>query len=119
MANLLFWKCKNTLAKMLCGNANATCGNEIVTKGALSEKSKTPIVVAKNKPFSYRLTYPRIHCIWSGMKNRCNSLQITIDIKTMVRGNYGICQEWQDSFERFANGHWKNGYAENNLTTEM
>lgn len=93
------WKCK------------CDCGNEIVTKGAYLRSGKKTHCGC-DKPFSYRLTYPRLHCIWSGMKNRCNSSNYD---RYKDYGGRGItvCPEWQESFEVFCKWALENGYADN------
>ena len=92
-------------------NCICDCGNKIIANGVyLTNGSKTHC--GCEKPFSYRLSYPRLHRIWSNMKTRCNNAN---DDRYGDYGGRGInvCKEWQESFEVFCKWALKNGYAEN------
>ena len=93
------WKCQ------------CDCGNTITVKGEyLRNGRKTHC--GCDKPFSYRLSYPRLHRIWSNMKSRCNNAN---DDRYEDYGGRGIdiFQEWKESFEVFCKWALNNGYAEN------
>lgn len=87
------------------------CGKEVISAGVyLTNGSKTHC--GCEKPFSYRLSYHRLHRIWSNMKFRCNNAN---DDRYDDYGGRGIavCKEWQESFEVFCKWALKNGYDKN------
>ena len=87
------------------------CGQEVVSSVIYLTQGKKKHCGC-GKPFSYRLSYPRLHRIWSNMKFRCNNAN---DDRYEDYGGRGItvCQEWQESFEVFCKWALNNGYAEN------
>lgn len=92
-------------------NCICDCGNKIIATGAYLKNGKKTHCGCE-KPFSYRLAYPRIYSIWQNMKDRCGNPK---NEKYKDYGGRGItvCQEWIDSFEAFCKWALENGYADN------
>lgn len=92
------WKCK------------CDCGNKIIVDGSyLRNGQKTHC--GCNKPFSYRLTHPRLYRIWQNMRERCGNPKNNRYYDYGGRG-IKVCTEWQDSFETFCKWALENGYGD-------
>lgn len=105
---------KNT--RWLC---QCDCGNEVYvlsyqltggkTKSCGCMKRETP---ERFKCYdSIQKQNPRLHTIWSGMKQRC------FNPKSKDYKNYGargitVCDEWKDSFQTFCSWSKGNGYSD-------
>ena len=94
-------------AEWLC---DCECGRTRVVNGRYLRNGTTKDC-GNHKPFSYRLTYPRLYRIWMNMRQRCNNPK---NERIEDYGGRGIkvCDEWNNSFQTFADWALQNGYTD-------
>lgn len=102
--------CKHKSGEPVKWICKCDCGNEKIAKGVYLKNGKTSHCGC-NKPYSYRLSYPRLYRIWTDMKQRCNNPN---NDRAYDYGSRGIkvCKEWEYSFESFAKWALNNGYSD-------
>ena len=92
------------------------CGKEKTIKlvSVLSGHSKScgcyNIDDITKRSTKHSLSYTRIHRIWKGMKERCNTPN-SIGYKNYGGRGIRVCDEWNKSFERFFED-MRSGYAD-------
>lgn len=99
-------------AKWLC---KCDCGNEIVTLGICLRKGETKSCgcyrseYSKEKMTKHNMSSTRLGVIWYDMRRRCR------DKNNEGYGGRGIkvCEEWDNSFDKFKEWAMNNGYREN------
>lgn len=89
------------------------CGNEYVTRDTYlvtGQRDKCP-ACSRKRQIKHGLTDTRLFHIWQGMRARCNR-KTNHSYKYYGEKGVSVCEEWDNSFEAFAEWAFANGYKD-------
>lgn len=106
---------KSKNATWLC---RCDCGNKVVKVGINLRCGDTSSCgcyhkqVVKEHMQTHGKSKTRLYKVWAGIKSRCYNPKVD-NYKYYGGRNIGMCSEWKESFEKFMEWSYQNGYDEN------